>query len=136
MAVNLHGVPRMTYDIDLMVAMTATNLAACDATLTSLGLRVRLPIRLVDAAERAIALAWEEERNPIAVTYTDPQNPLREVDLLVAPSLAPDEVVARAVMVGAGVPVASVDDLISLKRRAGRAQDLADIAHLERVVRR
>ena len=109
-AVNLHGVPRMTYDIDVMVAMTRANLAACDATLVALGLRIRLPIRLVDAADRAVAEAWETERNLIAVTYTDPSNPLREVDILIAPSLRPDEVVGRAVMVGKGVRVGSRHD--------------------------
>ncbi len=134
-AVNLHGVPRMTYDIDVMVEMTHENLAACDATLLALGLRIRLPIRLVDAADRATAEAWELERNLIAVTYTDPANPLREVDILIAPSLSPDEVVARAVVVGQGVRVAAVADLIALKRRANRPQDLADITHLERLVR-
>ena len=134
-AVNLHGVPRLTYDIDLMVEMTVDNLVACDAALTGLGLRIRLPIRLVDSADHAIAQAWEHERNLIAVTYTDPSNPLREVDILIAPSLSPDAVVARAVVVGNGVRVASVADLIALKRRANRPQDLADIAHLERLVR-
>ncbi len=132
-AVNLHGVPRMTYDIDIMVATDQANLAACHQLLTELGLQIRLPIALVDAADRTLAVQWEQERNLIAITYWDPSNPLREVDILIAPSLDPDGVVARSVRVGAGVRVAAVADLIALKRRANRTQDLADIAHLERL---
>ena len=29
------------------------------------------------------------------------------------------------------VPLVSIADLVAMKRRAGRAQDLADVAHLE-----
>lgn len=125
-AVNLHGVPRMTYDVDLMVATHAASLRDCRIVLEQLGLRSRLPFVL------------ELERNLVAVTFTDPVNPLREVDILVAPSLDPDGVVRRAVRRGTGasaVRVASVEDLIAMKRRAGRAQDLADIAHLEKLAR-
>ncbi|HPH64499.1 MAG TPA: nucleotidyl transferase AbiEii/AbiGii toxin family protein [Kofleriaceae bacterium] len=132
-AVNLHGVPRMTYDIDIMVATDRENLDRCHQLLSGLGLQIRLPIALVDAADRELAAQWEDERSLLAITYSDPRNPLREVDILIAPSLDPDGVVARAVTVGTGVRVAAVADLIALKRRANRSQDLSDIAHLERL---
>jgi len=132
-AVNLHGVPRMTYDIDIMVATDRENLDRCHQLLSGLGLQIRLPIALVDAADRELAAQWEDERSLLALTYSDPRNPLREVDILIAPSLDPDGVVARAVSVGTGVRVAAVADLIALKRRANRSQDLSDIAHLERL---
>ena len=135
-AVNLHGVPRMTYDVDVVVLMDAPTLLACKLALTGLGLVCRLPIALetlADAAERA---RLEDERNLIAITFTDPQNPLREVDVLVAPSLDPDGIVERSVRRSAGefeVCIASVADLLRMKRAAARPQDLADVAHLERI---
>jgi hypothetical protein len=134
-AVNLHGIPRMTYDVDLMVDMTAENLAACEAALRSARLSPRLPIALaslVDAEERG---RLERERNLVAVTYTDSNDPLREVDVLVAPSLEPERIVQGGIRCPLGeleLRLASLDDLIWLKRRAGRAQDLADLVHLER----
>ena len=133
-AVNLHGIPRMTYDIDIMVEMSATNLTACAAAMKTLGLMSRLPIRLEDAADASTATAWEDERNLIAATFVDPANPLREVDVLIAPSLDPSGVVARATAVAGGIYVATIPDLIRLKERAGRRQDLADIAHLKRLL--
>jgi len=72
------------------------------------------------------------------VTFTDPSNPLREVDVLVAPSLDPDGIAARAVRRSTGglaVRVATLEDIVRMKRIANRPQDLADIAHLERLAK-
>lgn len=136
-AVNLHGVPRMTYDVDMVVPMDVATLLACRLALVGLGLVCRLPLvleALADASERA---RLEKERNLIAVTFTDPENPLREVDVLVAPSIDPDGVVTRSLVRSAGdfdVRIASVADLLRMKRAAARPQDLADVAHLERIL--
>ena len=136
-AVNLHGVPRMTYDVDVVVLTDAATLLACRLALAGLGLVCRLPLvleALADASERA---RLEKERNLIAVTFTDPDNPLREVDVLVAPSVDPDGVVSRSLVRSAGafdVRIASLADLLRMKRAAARPQDLADVAHLERIL--
>lgn len=138
-AVNMHGIPRMTYDVDVVVATDPASLRACREALERLGLRCRLPLILEDLAPLSKRKELEEERNLRAVTFTDPSNPLREVDVLVAPSLDPDGICARAVVKGMGtsaVRVATVDDLIAMKRAASRQQDLADIAHLERIRQR
>jgi predicted nucleotidyltransferase len=135
-AVNLHGVPRMTYDVDLVVETTADVLQRVDAVLVASGLQCRLPIRLVDLADARLRDEYRLERNLIAVTYTDPRDPLREVDILVSPPVAPNELVARAITLdldGVPVRVISIDDLIELKRETGRDQDAADITHLERI---
>lgn len=135
-AVNLHGVPRMTYDVDLAVPTTVQALEAIDMLLTRLGLQCRLPLRIVDLADPALRNEYATERNLIAVTYTDPHDPLREVDILVSPPIPASELVARASTLQLDdipVKVVSIGDLIELKRRSGRAQDLADVAHLERL---
>jgi hypothetical protein len=135
-AVNLHGVPRMTYDIDIVVKTDAATLGACEVALGSIGLAPRLPLRLGDLSGAAERERLEAERNLTALTFTDPSNPLREVDVLIGPSIDPDGIVDRAGVSDAGsfrVSVAGLADLIAMKRRAGRPQDLADISHLERI---
>ena len=137
-AVNLHGVPRMTYDVEIVVHTDVATLRGCRVALSSLGLACRLPLLLESLADGDERARLEIDRNLIAVTFTDPENPLREVDVLVAPSIDPDGIVERSVTRSAGafeVHIASIDDLLRMKRQAGRPQDLADIRHLERLSR-
>ena len=135
-AVNLHGIPRMTYDIDLVVTPTAEALGAVEELLTGMGLRCRLPVRLADFADPEYRQRMHDERNLVAVTFTDPADPLREVDILVAPPVDARALVERSIALdldGTTVRVVAFDDLIALKRAGGRPQDLADLALLERI---
>jgi predicted nucleotidyltransferase len=137
-AVNLHGVPRMTYDVDIAVPTTVDTLQQVDRVLTGLGLRCRLPIELVSLADETVRREYRDERNLIAVTYTDPADLLREVDILVSPTIPASELVSRAVTLHLDdipVRVVGLDDLIALKRAADREQDRADVVHLERLKR-
>jgi predicted nucleotidyltransferase len=70
------------------------------------------------------------------LSFYDPQNLAREVDVFVAYPLDFELLVQRAVHTRVGdrsIPVAAVEDLIVMKTQAGRAQDLADIEALERI---
>jgi hypothetical protein len=137
-AVNLHGVPRMTYDVDIVVAPTRATLSAVAALLDDFGLKPRQPIDFVALADARERQRLREESNLIAVTFGDPSDPLREVDVLVSPPIEAAEIIARATMMsfgGIAVRVVSIDDLIALKRASGRAQDEADVEHLERIRR-
>ncbi len=135
-AVNLHGVPRLTYDLDLVVMPVEADLRELERLLVGLGLKCRLPITLPALADSELRAELLAERNLVAVTFSDPNDPLREVDVLVSPPLAADDLVRRAITLdldGTPVRVASLSDMIELKRLSGRAQDLDDVAHLERI---
>ena len=69
----------------------------------------------------------------------DPRHPLVEVDLFVDSPIPFEELLVRAETVqieGVAVPVASIQDLITMKRLAGRPKDLDDIAALEAIAMR
>ena len=69
----------------------------------------------------------------------DPANPMREVDLFVEHVIDFDELWNRSDIINlrdTAVRIASIPDLIHLKRLAGRPQDLADIEALEIILRR
>jgi predicted nucleotidyltransferase len=134
-AVNLHGIPRMTYDVDLVSSLQPAHLQALTKVFEELALSPRLPVRLTDLVDPSLRARLYQERNLIALTYTDARDPLREVDVLVNPPVQAEDLVSRAMQLdleGVPVMVASLRDLIALKRASGRPQDLADAAHLER----
>ena len=71
----------------------------------------------------------------LAPSFRTPDGSM-EVDLLVGESDAFDALRQRAVAVNVDrrtFLVASIDDLISMKRRAGRPRDLLDIAELRNI---
>ena len=69
----------------------------------------------------------------------DPRNPLCQVDLFVENPIPFDELHRRAVEMDTGhvrTRVASVGDLIAMKRAAGRSRDLADVEALIEIRKR
>lgn len=136
-AVALQGVPRMTFDLDLVPALDRDNLLRVDSALRSLNLRPRLPVRLDDATDPNLRADWLA-RNLLSVAYVDFERPMREVDVLVNPPVPVEELLEQVDvrnLAGVAVPVASVSSLIALKLAAGRPQDLADVAVLQALVR-
>jgi len=137
-AAALHGGSRVTFDLDLVPSLAPASWEAAVDLLWSLGARPRIPepverIRDVEQVRR-----WRREKGMLALNFhtTDGST---EVDLLVGESDAFDELRQRAVAVKVDQRtflVASIDDLISMKQRAGRPQDLLDIAELRNIQER
>ncbi len=135
-ALNLRGVQRSTSDLDLAISLDATSLPAAVGLVQGLGLRSRLPEPEARLADPAVVRGWVEERNLVALKFTDPANPLREVDLLVAPPVPFEELLRGASRLEAGgvsFLVASVADLIRMKSVTGRTIDEDDVADLQRL---
>lgn len=138
-AVVLHGHPRLTADLDLVVDLAEDQVRSAVDTLLELGLRPRLPVDPHDFADPTVRRRWIEERALTVFSFHDPHNPLREVDLFADPPVAFSQLWERSVAIDLSnttVRVVSIDDLIAMKRQAGRAQDLADVEALEGLKRR
>lgn len=137
-AMNLHGVPRMTADLDLLVDLAVPNLSALIRAFEELGYKPRLPIpasALLDPEQRR---EWVERRNLKAFTFVHQLRPLQEVDVLLESPVPFEEADREKKILTAGslrIPVVSLDHLIFMKRAAGRAQDAADAEALERLKR-
>lgn len=133
-AVVAQGHPRLTMDIDLVLDLEGDNVAVALRALGRLGLRPRLPVPAERFADPETRRRWIEERNLMVFTLLDPARPGRDVDLFAEPPLPFEDLWRRADRVelaGVLVPIASIADLITMKRAVGRRQDLADIEALE-----
>ncbi len=122
-ALAIHGVPRATADIDLLVQ--PTDLAGALAAAGARGFRLEaLPMRFADGMEMRRVSKIEGED-----TLT--------LDLIpVNPNLEPVWESRRRVETGGGgVWVVSRQALIQMKLQAGREQDLADVRRLEELDR-
>lgn len=136
LAMNLHSVPRMTADVDLIVSFAEPDITALIAALDELGFAPRAPVSAAELADPRQRQQWRAEKNMRAFTFVNKNNPLEEVDILLNPPFDFDAAYERREQVGAGavtVNVASIDDLILTKKNTGRMQDASDIAALEAV---
>lgn len=129
LAVVLHGVPRMTFDLDLVVELSARNMQSLVEVLRAEGYVPRLSVALASLADEATRADWIAHRNLIAFTLHHPQRMMEEVDILLAPTLGWDEVkdslVTRQVN-GDHVTVVGRAALRKMKLATGRAKDRAD----------
>ena len=134
LAVNLHGVPRMTMDVDLVIALDAENIAKLKTCTESLGLRPNVPIKLLDLAVASKRDALYKEKHLIALSLIGEKPETPTVDIVIHHPLDFKKAFGHKIernVAGTPVFLAGIEDLIKMKKAAGRAQDLADIKHLE-----
>jgi hypothetical protein len=139
LAVVLYGHARLTVDIDLMIDLDPEAARKTMDVLVSLGLQPRAPVQPHEFADPTKRQSWIRDKKMQVFSLWDPQTPLRVIHLLVENPIDFDELWSRAKIIRVGstpVTVASIRDLVVLKRAAGRPQDLADIEALEAIARR
>ncbi len=135
-ATVMHGYARATADVDLAVDLAPEEATKMIQALVAKGFRPQVPVAPEQFADSTVREAWHREKHMRAFSLVDPTNPMRVVDLLLKPEVPFEELLARSQEVMLDkikVRIASLDDLILLKRRAGRPQDLADVAQLEAI---
>lgn len=136
LAMNLHGVPRMTMDIDLVLAMDEENLERFIGCARSLDLSPLAPVPLSALKDAEQRRQWAEQKHMIAFALQPAATSGPTVDILIRPAID----IAAALLRGetrklndVAVSLAAIEDMITLKSAAGRQQDEDDIAHLERL---
>jgi len=137
LAVVAHGHVRFTADVDLVLDFDENNLGRAMEVFAGLGFRPRAPVPLQHFADAQIRQGWIRDKGLTVLSLFSDDHPLTEVDLFVADPLGFDEAYARratlAVAPDVDATFVAVDDLIRLKRSAGRPQDLVDAEALDRL---
>lgn len=136
LAMNLHGVPRMTMDVDVVLAMDPANLQAFVDLAKRMRLRPVAPVSIESLLDPDVLRRWKQDKGMVAFALkgTDPGAPT--VDILIEAPLDFESAYRRAehrLLQNVRVTLAAIDDLISLKSGTGRAQDQADVQHLRRL---
>jgi len=136
-AVVLHGHPRFTADLDLVLDLTPTNASAAIETLQSLDYRPRAPVPAEDFANEEVRRKWRDEKELTVFSLWSPSYPGTEVDLFVEEPFDFEEAWSRRLDAvlddGTTVHVVGMEDLRSLKQTTGRPKDLDDIEKLDQI---
>lgn len=127
-AMALHGLVRATMDVDIVLSLRQDDYERAEKSLKSIDLQSRLPIRAQDVIK--MREEYIENRNLIAWSFVDFNNPSRQVDILITKDLRDMDIVKISVG-GRKIPVASLRELLKMKIEAGRPQDMIDIKNIE-----
>ncbi len=139
LAVNFHGVPRMTYDIDIMILLEAENVSKLVAKLTKWGYRPKVPINPKELTDEAKRKSWIQGKGMKAINFYSDVLPIGEIDIVFDSPIPYNELKGRAVIIeieGEKIPTVSIHDLIKLKQKSGRKQDIADVEYLKIILER
>lgn len=132
-AVNLHGYTRFTGDLDLLVLLEERNLRKLDVVMKKLKYSERIPVSVLELRDNAKAKEWLKTKNLKAYSFIPPVHTLLQIDVIIEESLKFDSFRRKKVIKrinGVSIPIVCLDDLIVMKRKANRAQDVLDIQSL------
>lgn len=134
-ALVLHGVVRMTADLDLIVDLDYENLRKFIVVMNELGYRPRTPgVAAEDLLDPNIRGEWITGKGMEVFSFQHRDRQINQVDVFITEPVAFDILAGELVRITArdvAVPVVSRTHLKMLKRISGRPQDLADIEAIE-----
>jgi len=136
LSVNLYGVPRVTQDIDIVIAMDRENVLKITSLLKELGYVPRLPVSPDDLANPDKVKDWIENKNLKAFSFYHKNENYKVIDIVLVHPLNfeksfKNRTVKRAKDID--IYLASIDDVVKMKEFSGRPQDLSDIEMLNKV---
>lgn len=139
LAVLAHGFVRVTLDVDLVLDFEPPHPTPALEAFRSLELEPLVPVPLEQFADAAARESWVREKHARVFQLWSDRHPSLRVDLFLEPPFDFAAAYARrhraAIAPGLDVSFVALEDLLAMKRAAGRPQDLADIDRLGKVQR-
>jgi len=137
LAVNFHGIPRMTYDVDLAIKLTRGNILKVIRQLAEWGYKPKAPVQPEEFADPKARARWMKEKNMKAFNFYHHEQPVAEIDLVFDLPVSYSRLKANVIYIevsGEPIPVIRIQDLIAVKTKSGRKQDLSDVENLKRIM--
>ncbi len=136
LAVNLHGIPRMTADIDIIIDLQRENIEKFMCAVEEIKYTLSLPIKKEELWEEAKRKTLIKDKNLIALSFYNFDNNTVALDVIIDFPIAFDQLWARKIIRKSGISdinVVSIDDLILLKEYSNRIQDQQDVLFLSKI---
>ncbi len=135
-AVVLHGYIRVTQDLDLVIDLEPREALRAIEALQGLGLTPLVPVPAEKFADPEARRDWIENKHMTVFSMRDLNDPIVNVDLFVDYPLPFEQLWERSELHELGdsqVRIASLEDLITIKKEVGRRRDEEDIEELLRI---
>lgn len=135
-AVNIYGVNRSTYDIDILADLSGKNIDRLLNTAKELQMVPQLPVDINDIKSEKIRNKWINDKNLIVFSLYKQDEPYHTVDIFLKQLINFDEIYTRKKIIKYNdfeIHVVSKEDLINLKLTANRKKDLTDIEELRKL---
>jgi hypothetical protein len=129
-AVALHGAVRGTVDIDLAITWNRKTLLATEKALHEVGLVPRLPLTADDIFD--FRREYIKNRNLIAWDFYNPNDLSEQVDIVITYDLKGKRT-KRIQLRNGSVQILDLKELIKMKRKSARPQDIEDVLALEKL---
>ncbi|MBI5969891.1 MAG: hypothetical protein HY884_01915 [Deltaproteobacteria bacterium] len=136
LAINLYGIPRMTYDIDILLDLDDKNIKKFLLLLKGWSFKPRAPVDIMDFAIKEKREDWIKNKNMKAFNLVNPDWAISEIDVVIDAPVQYEkarEDMKRIMLQGVAIPVISIDGLMKMKQKTGRQQDLSDIRYLRKL---
>ncbi len=137
-AVNLYGIERATADIDIIVDFEEGNLLKFVGTAQKMGLKPKVPVKLDDFIDAEKRQSWIADKGMMVFSLFDPENPFFLLDVFVEMPFNFNEAYKQREKMrfeDTEIPVVPMKELIAMKKKAGRPQDIADIFYLKKILK-
>src|SRR3989338_7737984 len=136
MAVNFHGIPRATYDIDLLVYLEDSNLKKFLSLMRRWGFKPKVPVDIMDFSDKNKRYDWIKNKNMRAFNLVNPDWAISEIDIVIDTPVDYKKAaknIKYITLQDMAIPTISIGDLIAMKKRSDRVQDKQDIRHLRKI---
>ncbi|MDR1283504.1 MAG: hypothetical protein LBK99_22185 [Opitutaceae bacterium] len=133
----LHGVERVTMDVDISLHLTPENLDRFIRASDRLGLRPRIPVPPESLLDEKAVQMMVNEKHALVYTLLDPDRPVRQIDVFLVADLSYENLLPDSVWVELGnikVRIIGKKRLLDIKRGINppRLKDALDIEFLQK----
>jgi hypothetical protein len=112
-AVALHGIERMTLDLDLSLSMAPENIETFIASMKEMGFAPRAPVPATILLDPATIERIVKEKNAIVFTFVHTREPYKQIDVFLTPDASYERLVSDAV----AMPLQDVTIFVASRKR-------------------